>query len=104
MGKGQRVKGHGFERWVANQLKQVFPDAKRHLEFQGTEARGFDLDNTGQYHIQCKAYRGYAPISKIQEVHPEDGFTPVLVTKGDYLEPMAVLPLSAFIELLKGNN
>ena len=101
MGKSQRTKGSSFERWVANQLKSVFPEAKRHLEFQTQEARGVDLDNTGPFAIQCKAYAKYPPITKIQEVQLREGEIPVLVCKGDRLTPMAVLPFDEFVRLLE---
>jgi len=108
-GKASRVKGLSFERWVANELKHIFPKAKRHLEFQFQECSGFDIDNTGKLKIQCKAYKDYAPISKIEEVK-ESGI-PCLVTKGDRKPPMIVLPFAEFIKIIEdigylyeGNN
>jgi len=101
-GKGCRTKGHSFERWVSEQLRKVFPDAKRHLEYQAREADGRDIDNTGSYLFQCKRNRKYASLSKIKEVQidPIEGGVPVLVTKGDNEEPLACLPFSHFVKLL----
>ena len=87
-----------FERWVANEIKDTFSSAKRQLESQ--EGFGYDIANTGKYRIQCKCYKSYAPISKIEEVPRDDGIVPVLVTKGYRLEPMAVIPFSDFKEML----
>ncbi len=100
--KGCRQKGHSFERWVANKLKKVFPDARRHLEYQMGEALGRDVANTGNYLIQCKRNRKYANPSAIGEVQidPIECGIPVLVTKGDNLEPLACLPFSHFLELV----
>lgn len=104
MSKLSRTKGHAFERWVAQQLRSVFPDAKRQLEYQADEANGVDLANTGDYLVQCKRFKRYAPITCIDEIRPQAGKTPVLVTKPDRGEPMAVLPLSAFIRLLEAED
>lgn len=102
-GTGCRRKGHSFERWCAEQFRKVFPHAKRHLEYQASEARGVDLDNTGQYLVQCKRGRRYASLSAIFEIQPcpIEGGIPVLVTQGDSTQPLACLPLSHFLKLLK---
>lgn len=103
-GKRSRTKGHAFERWVAKKFRRIFPDARRHLEFQTQAAAlGVDLINTGRYLVQCKKLKKYASISRIFEVKvcPIEGGCPVLVTQGDRLEPMAVLPFSEFLRLVK---
>lgn len=99
MSKSQRTKGHAFERDVARQLRRVFPDAERELN-DTHGGMGIDLTNTGALAIQCKRYAGYAPINKINEI--QDGTKiPVLVTKGDGVRAMAVLPLSCLIDILE---
>ena len=99
-GRYVRNKGHSFERAVAKQLKTVFPTVKRHLESQADEAaKGIDLSNTEPFGIQCKAYKKYAPIAKIEEVKVG---VPVLITKGDNKPAVAVVYLDDFIKLLKG--
>ena len=98
-GKHSRTKGHSFERFVANALKPIFPNAKRHLESQMQEAeKGIDIEHCGPYGIQCKAYKQYSPILKINEVN--EG-VPVLITKGDQLRPVACMYLDDWIELVK---
>lgn len=101
-GKGCRAKGHAFERWVAESLRKIFPDAKRHLEYQAREANGCDIDNTGPYLFQCKRGRRYASLSAIEEIQicPIEGGIPVLVTKGDHKEPLVCLPYKHFLRLL----
>ncbi len=101
-----RDKGIAFEKWVARELRAVFPDAKRHLEFQKHTCFGVDIDGTDPYFIQCKRNRGYAPISAIEEVQTDVifGDVPVLVTRGDGKPAMAVLPFVSFIQLLKGRT
>lgn len=104
-GAHSRTKGHSFERNVAKLFREegIFPEAERHLEMQMSQCSGYDLDNTGKLKIQCKAYKKYAPLSKIDEAASScvDGEIPVLITKGDRLRPIVALYLDDFIKMLK---
>lgn len=100
-GRKSRTKGHSFERWVAIQLRPIYPRAIRHLEYQHGEANGSDLAYTGKYRIQCKRGKKYASVSAIKEVKLDGGGVPVLVTRGDHEEALAVVPFQHFISLLK---
>lgn len=102
-GRYVRRRGHDFERWVAQKLRSVFPDSKRHLEYQVGEANGIDIDNTGEFKIQCKRGKNYSPITAIEEVQldPLDGGIPVLVTKGDNKPAMVCLPFDDFLRMIK---
>lgn len=101
-GRRARTKGHGFEREVAIALRSVFPDARRHLEYQDVEANGVDLVETGEFKIQCKRLKKYASISMIEEIVCDElfGDVPVLVTAGDSKPAMAVLPFEELIRLI----
>jgi len=95
-------KGKQFERDVANALGHIFPNAERMLEYQASGNIGVDIKGTGCFKIQCKRNANYAPIGKIHEVRTEDpNDIPVLVTKGNHLAPMAVLPFEALIRMLE---
>lgn len=96
MGKLSRNKGHSFERDIASKFRAFFPKACRQLEYQ--EGLGIDLANTGDLRIQCKAYKNYAPLSKIEEAG-ESGI-PALVTKGDRKPTLIALRLSDFLNIL----
>lgn len=102
MSKMSRTKGHSFERWTASKLRKIYPNARRHLEYQMGEANGRDIANTGAFLFQCKRGRKYANPNKIQEIQidPIEGGTPVLVTKGDNAEPLACLPFDVFLKML----
>lgn len=104
-GARSRTKGHSFERTLAKRLRDegIFPEAERHLEMQMSQCSGYDLDNTGKLKIQCKAYKKYAPLSKIEEAASScsEDEIPVLVTKGDRLRPIAALYLDDLIKILK---
>lgn len=95
----QRRKGHDYEREVARQLQRVFPDAKRNVTETQTGGQGVDIVGTGALAVQCKRYKSYAPITKIEEVNAP-GKIPVLVTKGDRQRDMVVLPLQDFLAIL----
>lgn len=103
MGSFSRRKGHSFERKIAQLFRHIFPNAKRQLEYQMDTCQGIDLTNTGNFRIQCKKLKKYAPISAIREIkcNRKKGEVPVLITAGNNLEPVAVLPLAAFIELVE---
>jgi len=100
-GKAVRAKGHGFERACAKKLRRVYPDVKRHLENQKQEAMGFDLDNTGPFKFQCKAYMNYAPVNKIEEVIYTKDEMPALITKADNKKPIVCLYLDDFVKILE---
>ena len=101
-GRSVRRKGHQFEREVAILLRPIFPNARRHLEYQDGEANGVDIAHTGVFKFQCKKLKKYASINKINEIKPDAKFhIPVLVTAGDNLKPMAVLEFNYFLEMIK---
>lgn len=105
-GARSRRKGHSFERWVANQFKKIFPNARRHLEYQMGEAFGVDVANVGDYRVQCKRGKKYSSVSALKEIQicPIEGGIPVLVTKGDCEEPLAILPFEHFLHLVKNQK
>lgn len=95
-------KGKQFERDVSNALGHIFPNAERMLEYQASGNIGVDIKGTGCFKIQCKRNAGYASISKINEVRVQDpNDIPILVTKGNHMETMAVLPFDALIRMLE---
>lgn len=102
-GARSRRKGHQFERDCAIVLRDIFPGARRHLEYQDSQANGVDLAETGDLRFQCKKLKSYASVNTIHEVQHDSalGEIPVLLTAGDNEPAMAVLPFSDLINLLK---
>jgi len=95
-------KGKQFEREIATALGHIFPDAQRELEYQAAGNRGTDISHTDLFQIQCKRYAGYAPIGKIHEIKLEsENHIPVLVTQGNRMECMAVLPFDKLVTLIE---
>ena len=102
-GKHARRKGHQFERDIANALRVVFPNARRQLEYHQDDAKGVDIQGTGNYYFQCKRFKAYAPLSAITEIQCEPSFgdVPVLVTAGDNKPALACLPFEELVRLLR---
>lgn len=104
-GKSSRTKGHSYEREIAKRLRDegLFPEAKRHLEMQMQEAKGYDLDNTPPFKIQLKRGKKYASITKIEEAAREvsSDEAPVLITKGDRQRDVVVMYLDDWIDLVR---
>ena len=101
-GTHSRNKGHNFERFLAEEFRQLgFPDAKRHLEMQGELVElGIDLDGTYPFKVQAKRYKDYVPMNKIFEVKAQEGCYPLLVSKGDRAEALAVMYWNDLKELI----
>lgn len=95
-------KGKQFEREIANRLGHIFPEAERMLEYQASKVIGVDIEGTDRIKIQCKNRQNYCPVGTINEIRTKDpNDIPVLVTKGNRLEAMAVLPFEKFVTLLE---
>jgi|TARA_Y100000310_G_scaffold325441_1_gene388907 hypothetical protein len=90
MSKYQRTKGHSWERKVAIDLRAIgFSKAKRHLEYQKEEIIGVDIDNSGQFAIQCKSMAKTPTMPKVfDEIKCSKEDIPVVVfkvtNKGEY--------------------
>jgi hypothetical protein len=101
-GKASRAKGIAFERRVAEMFRRFYPDARRQLEWHVLDAKGIDLQGTGPLKVQLKKLKSYVSINTINEVQCDRvlGDIPLLITAGDGLEAMAVLPLEDFFRIL----
>jgi len=100
-GKSSRTKGHNFERWVAKELREIFPGARRGLQYQdGTGCA--DIVNAGPWHWECKIGKkpGVRAALKQAENDCSKGMIPVAVIKDDRLEPFVVLPFDDFWEMI----
>lgn len=100
-GLKSRRKGHGFEREIAKIFREFFPTARRKLEYQASDVDGVDIACTGKLRLQLKRYKDYAPISKINEIHPVEGTVPALITKGDKKPAIICMELEDFLSILR---
>lgn len=105
-----RRKGHGAERELVGIFKSIFPDVKRHLEFQKQEAEaGVDLDNTNPFLIQSKIgkqvpKKNYQFLAQIKD---KKGQYKLVVCRRDREKWLAIMDFDDFFELvqmLKVNN
>lgn len=100
--KGALQKGKQFEREIANRLGHIFPEAERLLEYQSSKVIGVDIEGTDRIKIQCKNHQSYCSVGTINEIRTTNkNDIPVLVTKGNRQEAMAVLPFEKFVTLLE---
>ena len=106
----QKRKGFGFERDLARDFQDIgYANACRQLEQQEADCMGVDLANTGYYGIQAKRWQNHAPISCLGEVDCArqaeragvEGVVPILISKPDRDEAVAVLPWKHLARLLK---
>ena len=101
-GKTNRRSGHSFEREIANDLKEIFPGARRRLEYHKEDGgQGIDLINTGKYKIQCKNRKTYTSVNTINEVKCDFDEVPILITRAKRQGTMAVLPWKDLLNLLE---
>ena len=99
-GKLSRTKGHSYEREIAKKFRHLYPKSKRMLEYQLEDCNGVDVI-AGPFSIQCKRYKDYAPISKIEEIKAPSQQIHALVTKGDRKEDIICLKLRDFLDILE---
>ena len=100
-GKQARDKGIEFERQLVKRFRQAgFVQAKRHMESQEAEAKGYDFDNLGPLLVQAKRWKEYAPISTLFDLNKAPGGVPVLITKPDEGQAVACMLLSDFLRIV----
>lgn len=100
-GKASRTKGHSFEREMARVFRDLFPDARRGLQYrEGTDAP--DVEGT-PFHIECKVgKRPNIMAAYAQAKSATDGRPVVVVTKRDRCETLVTVNLQYFLEILSG--
>lgn len=122
---GRRAKGHAFERIIAQDFQELGWDCMTTRAAKGgnwcASDNGIDLFGTEPFAIQCKRFKDYAPISCIEEVdcwaadhdprvarsgvYQETNRNypaiPLLLTKADSKETMAVLPWTELKKLIR---
>ena len=104
MSKYQRTKGHNFERWVVNALKDAGIPAKRQLQTQGGGKQcGSDVRAPSLgLELECKV--GARPNVKAaleQAERDSKSKWQVAVCKWDRQEPIVAMRWSDFVRLLK---
>jgi hypothetical protein len=96
-GSRSRNKGHNFEREIVNLIKDVFPEAKRNLEYQ--EGLGVDIANTDEFAIQCKVGRSFSIEHALAEAYTSEKFA-LAITKRDRQDIIVSMYFKDFKKLL----
>lgn len=99
MGSAERRKGHDFERKVAKELREIFPEAKRGLN-QVRLGEGADVE-IPWFFIECKHHK-VAPLrSALKQAQDNtDGRMPVAICKDDRADPIVLMTYEDFKKIL----
>ena len=111
MGRMQRNKGAKWERELAIMLRGIYPGARRGLSQPRSGCDVPDVEDAGPYWWEAKHGKQVNLRAALRQAieaeaawraaHPESGpRVPVVVAKDDRREPVALLPLEAFLSLL----
>lgn len=101
MGKSQRTKGHSWERELARQMRELFPDARRGMQSRdGSDAP--DVEGT-PFHVEAKVGKLPNPRAALyQAIRDSRGRRPaVAVVKDDRCTPFVVMTLPDWLQLVR---
>lgn len=99
-GRSNRRRGHDFERWVAHELRPVFPDAARGFQTRGGTAEETDIKGTPfAFELKVGAQPNIrAAMKQVTEAHPQG--TPVVVTKRTREEVLVTMRFDDWFDLV----
>jgi hypothetical protein len=102
MGASQRNKGHNFEREVAAELREIFPDARRGLQYQDGIGVA-DVVNVGPFHVECKRGAKPNPRAALEQAigDARPGMVPIAVIRDDRAEAFCVLRWDDFKDFIR---
>ncbi|HYF56281.1 MAG TPA: restriction endonuclease [Salinarimonas sp.] len=104
MGRAQRVKGHSFERWVANFFKALgYADAKRGIGQARSAGEVADVEGVPGIWVECKRGKRTHPREALEQAIEAGGHTgrmPVAICKDDRGPVTATMLLGDFAWLL----
>jgi hypothetical protein len=103
MGNKSRRKGHDFERWVAAQLRKLWPTAERGLQYR--DGAGCpDVRGCPPYHIECKRGARPSPRAALRQAteDAQNNWVPVAIIKDDRESPFVVMHFRDWYDLVDG--
>lgn len=103
MGKRSRDKGANFERWVAKELKHIFSDAKRGIQYRDGGKEASDVSGAGPFHIECKHGKKPNPGAALEQAENDSGEGKLIaaIVKDDRKSPFVVMLWSDWLELVE---
>ncbi|MCP4677703.1 MAG: hypothetical protein GY854_19740 [Deltaproteobacteria bacterium] len=96
-----RQKGHSFEREVASELRKIFPEARRGLQYQDGPT---PPDVTGTpFHVECKRGRRPNPRAALKQAINDaaPGVVPVAVIRDDRAEAFICMRWSDWMDFVR---
>lgn len=101
MGKASRVKGHSFERKIANRLKELYPEAKRGFQTRGGGKEQADIEGT-PFHVECCHGKTVNIRKKYEQaVRDTDGRPIAVITKRDREDVLVTMEFEDWLVLLR---
>jgi len=100
VGKAQRTKGHSFEREIAIRFRELFPGARRGLQYRdGSDAS--DVIGTPWW-VECKHQKNVSIKASLEQAREAcGGKVPLVVSRDDRKPIIASMYFDDFINLLK---
>lgn len=100
-GAYNRKKGHDYERQIAKEMREFFPNVKTsRAGSRGEDPRGIDLVSTGMFNVQCKARQNLNLFETLKEM-PDDQNMNVIFWKRNHKEDIICMSKDDFFEILK---
>ena len=100
-GAYNRKKGHDYERQIAKEIREFFPDVMTSRNgARGEDPRGIDLINTGLLNVQCKARQNLNPFEVLEKM-PEDQNINAVFWKRNHESDIVILDKNDFYELMQ---
>jgi hypothetical protein len=102
MGASQRRKGHNYEREIARQLREIFPGARRGLQYQDGVGCP-DVAGAGPFHVECKRGRLPNPRAALAQAEGDaaEGMIPIAVIRDDRAEAFCVIRWDNFLDFIR---
>lgn len=101
LGRKSRRKGQNFERLIANELKQLWPEAKRGLQSRGGTKEVPDIENTPFYFELKHGNTTYPKKALEQAREASDGRTPIAITRDTNGPILVTMDFEEFMSLHK---
>ena len=101
MGKAERIKGHNFEREISRQIRDIFPESRRGLQYQDGSKHS-DVEGT-PFHIECKCGKKQNPRKALRQAISDNkkGRMPIAVIRDDRKPAFVCMLWEDFKELVK---
>jgi Holliday junction resolvase len=105
-GMNSNRKGKVFERWVAAYLREHgHADARRGQQYKGG-ADSPDVVGLDGFHVECKNTQKWDAYGFMEQSVRDagEGEKPIVIAKKNFKEPLVLMRLDDFMEVIKSGN